>query len=237
VTGRSAKAEGAKRWEVPTRYSALGEPRDHGLQRGQAHGAGDGADRESTCTSATTGVSRSRRSLAARVPSGGSCGRRGHWSERADLGHVERDCHAAGLVLRRGLPRPLPLPSASDGRRRAARGLSAVRRVLVTTIEIRLNLSDGSGSNERRGDPDRAAARPYLAGPREEHRVWLQALIGDLGANLVVFDSLRRLMPSKAENESDDMAPNARSRRTWLSSRSAICRSSPAWSKLSARRP
>jgi hypothetical protein len=36
---------------------------------------------------------------------------------------------------------------------------------------------------------------------------WLRDKIEETGANLVVFDSLRRLTPSKAENDSDDMAP------------------------------
>jgi hypothetical protein len=36
---------------------------------------------------------------------------------------------------------------------------------------------------------------------------WLKSKIVGLGVNLVVIDSLRRLAPSKAENDSDDMAP------------------------------
>ena len=36
---------------------------------------------------------------------------------------------------------------------------------------------------------------------------WLQRDIDDVSANLVVIDSLRRLAPSKRENDSDDMAP------------------------------
>lgn len=36
---------------------------------------------------------------------------------------------------------------------------------------------------------------------------WLQGEIEKVGASLVVIDSLRRLAPSKAENDSDDMAP------------------------------
>jgi hypothetical protein len=36
---------------------------------------------------------------------------------------------------------------------------------------------------------------------------WLRSKIIEVRANLVVLDSLRRLMPSKAENDSDDMAP------------------------------
>lgn len=36
---------------------------------------------------------------------------------------------------------------------------------------------------------------------------WVQAQITRLGATFVVIDSLRRLTPSKCENESDDMAP------------------------------
>jgi archaellum biogenesis ATPase FlaH len=36
---------------------------------------------------------------------------------------------------------------------------------------------------------------------------WLRTQIEEIGANLVVIDSLRRLAPSKAENDSDDMAP------------------------------
>lgn len=37
--------------------------------------------------------------------------------------------------------------------------------------------------------------------------VWLQAIIEKHGAKFVGIDSLRRLMPSKKENDSDDMAP------------------------------
>ena len=36
---------------------------------------------------------------------------------------------------------------------------------------------------------------------------WLNRKIQQVGANLVVIDSLRRLAPSKSENDSDDMAP------------------------------
>jgi RecA-family ATPase len=36
---------------------------------------------------------------------------------------------------------------------------------------------------------------------------WLRGEIETVDANLVVIDSLRRLVPSKSENESDDMAP------------------------------
>jgi hypothetical protein len=36
---------------------------------------------------------------------------------------------------------------------------------------------------------------------------WLRAQIEEVGARFVVVDSLRRLVPSKAENDSDDMAP------------------------------
>jgi RecA-family ATPase len=36
---------------------------------------------------------------------------------------------------------------------------------------------------------------------------WLRGEIEESKANLVVIDSLRRLVPSKSENESDDMAP------------------------------
>jgi hypothetical protein len=36
---------------------------------------------------------------------------------------------------------------------------------------------------------------------------WLRGKIEEVGANLVVVDSLRALTPSKAENDSDDMAP------------------------------
>lgn len=36
---------------------------------------------------------------------------------------------------------------------------------------------------------------------------WIKAKIEDTGANFVVIDSLRRLSPSKSENDSDDMAP------------------------------
>ncbi len=36
---------------------------------------------------------------------------------------------------------------------------------------------------------------------------WIRQHIERVGANLVVIDSLRRLMPSKSENDSDDMAP------------------------------
>jgi hypothetical protein len=36
---------------------------------------------------------------------------------------------------------------------------------------------------------------------------WVQGQIERTAANLVVIDSLRRLTPSKSENESDDMAP------------------------------
>lgn len=36
---------------------------------------------------------------------------------------------------------------------------------------------------------------------------WVRSQIERMGANLVVIDSLRRLTPSKAENDSDDMAP------------------------------
>src|SRR5206468_41010 len=35
----------------------------------------------------------------------------------------------------------------------------------------------------------------------------LRDLIEAIGAKLVILDSLRRLVPSRAENESDDMAP------------------------------
>ncbi|UGS35248.1 AAA family ATPase [Capillimicrobium parvum] len=37
--------------------------------------------------------------------------------------------------------------------------------------------------------------------------VWVRRQVEKLGANLVVIDSLRRLTPSKSENDSDDMAP------------------------------
>ena len=36
---------------------------------------------------------------------------------------------------------------------------------------------------------------------------WLRRKIDEFGAKLVVIDSLRRLMPSQAENDSDNMAP------------------------------
>ena len=36
---------------------------------------------------------------------------------------------------------------------------------------------------------------------------WIRRHIERVGANLVVIDSLRRLMPSRSENDSDDMAP------------------------------
>ena len=36
---------------------------------------------------------------------------------------------------------------------------------------------------------------------------WLSGVILETGANFVVIDSLRRLAPSKSENDSDDMAP------------------------------
>ena len=42
---------------------------------------------------------------------------------------------------------------------------------------------------------------------KPEDLAWLQRLIERLGANFGVVDSLRRLTPSKSENESDDMAP------------------------------
>jgi hypothetical protein len=42
---------------------------------------------------------------------------------------------------------------------------------------------------------------------RADDLAWLRGKIEEVGAHLVVFDSLRRLTPSKAENESDDMAP------------------------------
>lgn len=42
---------------------------------------------------------------------------------------------------------------------------------------------------------------------READAEWLGKVIRESGAQLVVFDSLRRLTPSKAENDSDDMAP------------------------------
>ena len=42
---------------------------------------------------------------------------------------------------------------------------------------------------------------------RTDDLAWLQGKIKQTGANLVVIDSFRRLTPSKAENDSDDMAP------------------------------
>jgi hypothetical protein len=42
---------------------------------------------------------------------------------------------------------------------------------------------------------------------REDDLAWLRGEIEAGGANLVVIDSLRRLVPSKSENDSDDMAP------------------------------
>lgn len=42
---------------------------------------------------------------------------------------------------------------------------------------------------------------------RPDDRAWVQKRILETGADLVVLDSLRRLMPSKNENDSDDMAP------------------------------
>ena len=42
---------------------------------------------------------------------------------------------------------------------------------------------------------------------KRDDLAWLQAQIIEVGANLVVIDSLRRLTPSKRENDSDDMAP------------------------------
>jgi AAA domain len=42
---------------------------------------------------------------------------------------------------------------------------------------------------------------------RGEDLAWLQGKVTDVGANLVVLDSLRRLSPSTSENDSDDMAP------------------------------
>lgn len=42
---------------------------------------------------------------------------------------------------------------------------------------------------------------------REDDLRWVRSVIEDEGATLAVFDSLRRLVPSKRENESDDMAP------------------------------
>ena len=42
---------------------------------------------------------------------------------------------------------------------------------------------------------------------RDDDLAWLAQEIEDVGANLVVLDSLRRLTPSKRENDSDDMSP------------------------------
>ena len=42
---------------------------------------------------------------------------------------------------------------------------------------------------------------------RSDDLEWLRSKIQETGANLVVIDSLRRLTPSKGENDSDDMAP------------------------------
>jgi hypothetical protein len=42
---------------------------------------------------------------------------------------------------------------------------------------------------------------------RDDDLRWLKRKITEAEANLVVIDSLRRLAPSKAENDSDDMAP------------------------------
>jgi hypothetical protein len=42
---------------------------------------------------------------------------------------------------------------------------------------------------------------------RADDLAWFRGQIQEVSANLVVFDSLRALAPSKAENDSDDMAP------------------------------
>lgn len=42
---------------------------------------------------------------------------------------------------------------------------------------------------------------------RPDDIAWLERTIRNVAANFVVYDSLRRLTPSKAENDSDDMAP------------------------------
>ena len=42
---------------------------------------------------------------------------------------------------------------------------------------------------------------------RPDDVAWLERTIRTVAANFVVYDSLRRLTPSKAENDSDDMAP------------------------------
>ncbi len=42
---------------------------------------------------------------------------------------------------------------------------------------------------------------------KADDHAWLRSKIDETGANLVVVDSLRRLTPSKSENDSDDMAP------------------------------
>ena len=110
-----------------------------------------------------------------------------------------REVLARAGALHRGRARAAPSPACRASRdarststRRWGRGCSS---------------TSGSGRPAPRTRSSPTSTRWASTSPRRTTSRGFAARSSGIGANLVVIDSLRRLTPSKSENDSDDMAP------------------------------